>query len=48
VPTVVVDGQYVTSPAQVYNSVKSSNEQQLFGSTLQVMDVLVAKAAKTK
>jgi thiol:disulfide interchange protein DsbA len=48
VPTVVVDGQYVTSPAQVYNSVKSTNEQQLFGSTLQVMDVLVAKAAKTK
>jgi thiol:disulfide interchange protein DsbA len=48
VPTVVVDGQYVTSPAQVYNSIKSTNEQQLFGSTLQVMDVLVAKAAKTK
>jgi thiol:disulfide interchange protein DsbA len=48
VPTVVVNGQYVTSPAQVYNSVKSTNEQQLFGSTLQVMDVLVAKAAKTK
>jgi thiol:disulfide interchange protein DsbA len=48
VPTVVVNGQYVTSPAQVYNSVKSTNEQQLFGSTLQVMDVLVAKAAKAK
>jgi thiol:disulfide interchange protein DsbA len=48
VPTVVVDGKYVTSPAQVYNSVKSTNEPQLFGSTLQVMDALVAKAAKTK
>jgi thiol:disulfide interchange protein DsbA len=48
VPTVVVDGKYVTSPGQLYNSVKSSNEQVLFPATLQVMDVLVAKAAKAK
>ncbi|MFK3738530.1 thiol:disulfide interchange protein DsbA/DsbL [Massilia sp. TN1-12] len=47
-PTIVIDGKYQTSPAQVYNSTKSGNEQQLFQETLQVMDALVAKAAKTK
>jgi len=47
-PTIVIDGKYQTSPAIVYNSVKTTNEQQLFGATLQVMDALVAKAAKTK
>jgi thiol:disulfide interchange protein DsbA len=47
-PTIVVDGKYQTSPAQVYNSTKSGNEQQLFQETLQVVDALVAKAAKTK
>jgi thiol:disulfide interchange protein DsbA len=47
-PTIVIDGKYQTSPAIVYNSVKTSNEPQLFGATLQVMDALVAKAAKTK
>ena len=48
VPTMVVDGKYETSPATVYNSVKTTNEAQLFQATLQVMDALVAKAAKTK
>jgi thiol:disulfide interchange protein DsbA len=48
VPTVVIDGKYQTSPATVYNSVKTTNEPQLFQATLQVMDALVAKAAKTK
>jgi thiol:disulfide interchange protein DsbA len=47
-PTVVIDGKYQTSPATVYNSVKTNNETQLFQATLQVMDALVAKAAKTK
>jgi len=47
-PTIVIDGKYQTSPAIVYNSVKTSNEAQLFPATLQVMDALVAKAAKTK
>jgi thiol:disulfide interchange protein DsbA len=47
-PTVVIDGKYQTSPATVYNSVKAGNENQLFQATLQVMDALVAKAAKTK
>jgi protein dithiol oxidoreductase (disulfide-forming) len=48
VPTVVIDGKYQTSPANVYNSVKTNNEAQLFQATLQVMDALVAKAAKSK
>ena len=48
VPAIVIDGKYQTSPALVYNSVKTNNEQVLFQSTLQVMDALVAKAAKTK
>jgi thiol:disulfide interchange protein DsbA len=47
-PTIVIDGKYQTSPATVYNSVKTTNEAQLFQATLQVMDALVAKAAKTK
>jgi thiol:disulfide interchange protein DsbA len=47
-PTIVVDGKYQTSPATVYNAVKTNNEPQLFQATLQVMDALVAKAAKTK
>jgi thiol:disulfide interchange protein DsbA len=47
-PTIVIDGKYQTSPALVYNSVKTSSEAQLFPATLQVMDALVAKAAKSK
>jgi protein dithiol oxidoreductase (disulfide-forming) len=47
-PTIVIDGKYQTSPATVYNSVKTNNEPQLFQATLQVMDALVAKAAKSK
>lgn len=48
VPTIIIDGKYQTSPAIVYNSVKSSSEPVLFQATLQVMDALVAKAAKSK
>jgi thiol:disulfide interchange protein DsbA len=48
VPTIVIDGKYQTSPATVNNSVKAANEPQLFQATLQVMDALVAKVAKTK
>jgi thiol:disulfide interchange protein DsbA len=44
-PTIVVDGKYQTSPSLVYNSTKTGNEPQ---QTLQVVDALVAKAAKTK
>ncbi|TFW27308.1 thiol:disulfide interchange protein DsbA/DsbL [Massilia horti] len=48
VPTLVIDGKYQTSPSLVYNSLKTSNETQLFQGTFQVADALVAKAAKTK
>ena len=48
VPAIIIDGKYQTSPALVYNSVKTNNEQVLFQSTLQVLDALVAKAAKSK
>jgi protein dithiol oxidoreductase (disulfide-forming) len=48
VPTVIIDGKYQTSPATVYNSLKTQNEPALFQATLQVMDALVAKAAKAK
>jgi thiol:disulfide interchange protein DsbA len=48
VPAIVIDGKYQTAPSIVYNSVKGASEQELFAATLQVMDALVAKAAKTK
>lgn len=48
VPTMIIDGKYQTSPATVYNSVKTQSEPALFQATLQVMDALVAKAAKSK
>jgi thiol:disulfide interchange protein DsbA len=48
VPAVIIDGKYQTAPSIVYNSVKTANEPQLFAATLQVMDALVARAAKTK
>lgn len=48
VPTVVIDGKYQTSPSMLYNSLKTSDEPKLFAGTMQVMDVLVARAAKTK
>ena len=48
VPTLIVDGKYQTAPSIVYNSVKTTSEPVLFQATLQVMDALVAKAAKSK
>ena len=48
VPTIVVDGKYMTSPSQVHSAVKATNEGQLYQATTQVMDALVAKAAATK
>jgi thiol:disulfide interchange protein DsbA len=48
VPTVVIDGKYQTSPATVGAATKATSEQQLFAQTLQVMDALVARAAKSK
>jgi thiol:disulfide interchange protein DsbA len=48
VPTIIIDGKYQTAPSIVYNSVKTQSEPVLFQATLQVMDALVAKAAKGK
>jgi thiol:disulfide interchange protein DsbA len=48
VPTIVVDGRYVTSPSTVNNSLKTNDVQALFQATLQVADALVAKAAASK
>jgi thiol:disulfide interchange protein DsbA len=47
-PTIVVDGKYVVTPAQVAETTHTRNEQQLFQQTLQVADALVAKVQKSK
>lgn len=46
VPTIVIDGKYMTAPSVVGASFKAPNEPQLFQATLQVMDALVAKVQK--
>ncbi len=43
VPTVVIDGQYITSPSIVGQTMRGSSEEQMNAATLQVMDALVAK-----
>jgi thiol:disulfide interchange protein DsbA len=48
VPTLVIDGRYVTSPGQVNTSLKTNNPQEMFQATLQVADALVAKALQSK
>jgi thiol:disulfide interchange protein DsbA len=48
VPTIVVDGRYVTSPSMAHDSIKTNNPQEMFQATLQIADGLVAKAAATK
>jgi len=48
VPTLVIDGRYVTSPGQVNASLKTNNQQEMFQATLQVADALVAKALQSK
>ncbi|WP_395825301.1 thiol:disulfide interchange protein DsbA/DsbL [Collimonas sp.] len=49
VPMLVVDGRYVTSPAIVgANPGAGKTEPELFRSTLQVMDGLIAKVAASK
>jgi thiol:disulfide interchange protein DsbA len=48
VPTIIVDGKYMTSP-QVAGAASGANTMaQAQQATLQVLDALVAKAAKTK
>jgi thiol:disulfide interchange protein DsbA len=48
VPAMVVDGKYMTSPSVVAQATGARNEAQLYQSTFQVLDALVARAAKTK
>jgi thiol:disulfide interchange protein DsbA len=48
VPTIVVDGRYMTSPSMAHDSLKTNNPQEMFQATLQIADALVAKAAATK
>ena len=47
-PTIVIDGKYVLSPATVGEANKLQSMNQALAATEQVMDALVAKAAKTK
>ena len=47
-PTIVIDGKYVTSPGQVAEANKIQGTEQVMIATTQVLDALVAKAAKTK
>jgi thiol:disulfide interchange protein DsbA len=48
VPTIVVDGKYMTSPGTVSGATRTRNQQQLFQETLQVVDALVAQVQKPK
>lgn len=48
VPTIIVDGKYVVSPAQVSQATHTQDLQQLFPQTLQVVDALIAKVQKSK
>ncbi|MFC0250801.1 thiol:disulfide interchange protein DsbA/DsbL [Massilia consociata] len=47
-PTIVIDGKYVVSPGQVGQANKIQGVEQTMQATMQVMDALVARAAKTK
>lgn len=48
VPTIIVDGKYVTSPGQVGQATHAQSQQQVFQQTLQVVDALILKVQKTK
>lgn len=48
VPTLIVDGRYMTSPSVVGAAVKGSTNANVAQSTLQVIDSLVAKVQKEK
>ena len=43
VPTIAIDGQYVTSPSIVGATMRGQSEQAMNAATLQVMDALIAK-----
>lgn len=46
VPTIAIDGQYLTSPAIVGKTMRGASEDAMNSATLQVMDALIAKKAK--
>ncbi|RJG07524.1 thiol:disulfide interchange protein DsbA/DsbL [Noviherbaspirillum cavernae] len=48
VPLIAIDGRYLTSPSIVGAGMKGASEDALHTGTLQVMDWLVARAAKDK
>jgi thiol:disulfide interchange protein DsbA len=48
VPTLVVDGRYMTSPSVVESANPGMNGMALSKATVQVLDAMVAKVAKTK
>ena len=48
VPTLVVDGRYMTSPSVVGDAVKGLTSANVAPATLQVVDALVAKVQKEK
>jgi len=48
VPTLVIDGRFMTSPSVVSAANKGLNEAALSKATVQVLDGIVAKVAKTK
>jgi thiol:disulfide interchange protein DsbA len=48
VPTIIVDGRWMTSPSMAHDSLKTNDPQEMFRATLQIADALVAKAAATK
>ena len=48
VPTLVVDGRFVTSPSRVHDSLKTNNPQEMYQGALQIADALVAKALQSK
>jgi protein dithiol oxidoreductase (disulfide-forming) len=47
-PTIIIDGKYVVSPGQVSEANKIQDMGTLMQATTQVMDALVARAAKSK
>jgi thiol:disulfide interchange protein DsbA len=48
VPTLVIDGRFVTSPGLIHDSLKTNNPQEMYQGALQVADALVARALQSK
>ncbi len=48
VPTIIVDGKYMTSPGLVHETTGTNNPQEMYQGALQIADALVAKAAASK